>query len=50
VGKTISDGQGIGTITNDDQPHATIDDPSVSEGAGTMTFTVTSTRPPPPTP
>jgi len=41
VGKTITDGQGIGTITNDDQPHATIDDPSVSEGAGTMTFTVT---------
>src|SRR6478736_4979492 len=41
VGKTITDGQGIGTITNDDQPHATIDDPSVSEGAGTMTYTVT---------
>jgi hypothetical protein len=41
VGKTITDGQGIGTITNDDQPHATIDDPSVTEGAGTMTFTVT---------
>ena len=41
VGKTITDGQGIGTITNDDQPHATIDDPSVSENGGTLTFTVT---------
>ncbi len=41
VGKAITDGQGIGTITNDDQPNATIDDPSVSEGGGTLTFTVT---------
>ncbi len=40
VGKTISDAQGIGTITNDDQPHATIDDPSVAENGGTLTFTV----------
>jgi hypothetical protein len=41
VGKAITDGQGIGTITNDDQPHATIDDPSVSESGGMLTFTVT---------
>jgi hypothetical protein len=40
VGKGITDGQGIGTITNDDQPHATIDDPSVAENGGTLTFTV----------
>src|SRR4051795_5874841 len=41
VGKGITDGQGIGTITNDDQPHATIDDPSVAENGGPLTFTVT---------
>jgi hypothetical protein len=41
VGKVITDGQGIGTITNDDQPHATIDDPSVAENGGPLTFTVT---------
>jgi hypothetical protein len=41
VGKTITDGQGIGTITNDDVPGATIDDPSVAESGGTLTFTVT---------
>jgi len=40
VGKGITDGQGIGTITNDDLPHATIDDPSVAEDGGTLTFTV----------
>src|SRR5436853_3892523 len=40
VGKGITDGQGIGTITNDDQPHTTIDDPSVAENGGTLTFTV----------
>src|SRR3954452_5807032 len=40
VGKGITDAQGIGTITNDDQPHATIDDPSVAENGGTLTFTV----------
>lgn len=40
VGKGIDDGQGIGTITNDDQPHATIDDPSAAENDGILTFTV----------
>jgi hypothetical protein len=40
VGKTITDGQGIGTITNDDVPSASIDDPTVAENGGTMTFTV----------
>ena len=40
VGKTITDGQGIGTITNDDLPSASIDDPTVAENGGTMTFTV----------
>ena len=41
---TIADGQGIGTITNDDpQPAFSINDVSVSEGAGTATFTVTLT-------
>ena len=40
VGKGITDGQGIGTITNDDLPSASIDDPSVAENGGTMTFTV----------
>lgn len=41
VGKVITNGTGTGTITNDDQPNATIDDPTVSEGGGTLTFTVT---------
>jgi uncharacterized protein (TIGR03437 family) len=44
-GATLSDGQGVGTITNDDaQPTITIADASVTEGnSGTslMTFTVT---------
>lgn len=40
VGKALDDSQAIGTITNDDLPHATIDDPSVSETGGTITFTV----------
>jgi len=41
VNKTITDGQGIGTITNDDLPNATIDDPAVAENGTTLTFTVT---------
>jgi hypothetical protein len=45
VGATISDGQGIGTITDDDDPPSlSINDPSITEGdAGTtnMVFTVT---------
>jgi hypothetical protein len=40
VNKTITDGQGIGTITNDDLPSASIDDPTAAENGGTMTFTV----------
>ncbi|HEX8844854.1 MAG TPA: Calx-beta domain-containing protein [Pyrinomonadaceae bacterium] len=47
TGATVTDGQGVGTITNDDaQPTLTIADASVTEGnAGTslMTFTVTLT-------
>lgn len=47
TGATLSDGQAVGTITNDDaQPTITIADASVTEGnAGTslMTFTVTLT-------
>ena len=39
-GQGPDDSQAIGTITNDDLPHATIDDPSVSETGGTITFTV----------
>ncbi len=44
VGATILDGQGLGTITNDDSPSATINDVSVVEGnSGTVNavFTVT---------
>lgn len=41
VGATITDAQAIGTITNEDDPHATIDDPSSLENSGTLTFTVT---------
>ncbi len=41
---TIADGTGTGTITNDDAaPTLSIDSPSVSEGAGTITFIVTRT-------
>ena len=43
-GATISDGQGVGTITNDDAaPVISINDVTVSEAAGTATFTVTRT-------
>lgn len=41
VGGTITDSQAIGTITNDDDPHATIDDPSALENSGPLAFTVT---------
>ena len=41
VNKTLDDNQAIGTILDKDLPTASIDDPSVSENAGTMTFTVT---------
>ena len=39
-GATITDGQGVGTIQNDDLPTLSIDDVSASEGdSGTKTFT-----------
>jgi hypothetical protein len=37
---TIADATGVGTITNDDAPHLSVSDPSVSENAGTAVFTV----------
>jgi hypothetical protein len=40
AGSSISDGSGLGTILNDDAPHLSISDPSVSEGAGAAVFTV----------
>jgi hypothetical protein len=43
AGATITDGQGVGTITNDDYPSLSVDDQSSNEGnAGTsqQTFTV----------
>ncbi len=41
-GATVSDGQGQGTIQNDDSPQLTINDVSQSEGnSGTTTFTFT---------
>ena len=40
VGGTITDGQGVGTITNDDLPNASVNDPVVAENLGTLTFTV----------
>jgi uncharacterized protein (TIGR03437 family) len=49
-GATISDGEGVGTIQNDDSPRLTINDISQSEGNSgttTFTFTVTSSLPAP---
>ncbi len=41
---TITDNQGLGTVTNDDAaPTISIDDVTVSEADGTITFTVTRT-------
>ncbi|WP_204263174.1 Calx-beta domain-containing protein [Spongiivirga citrea] len=40
---TIADNQGLGTITDNDNATVSIDDVTVSEGAGTATFTVTLT-------
>src|SRR6185295_6839585 len=40
VNKTLDDNQAIGTITDNDVPNASINDPSVSENGGTLTFTV----------
>ncbi|MFT3809276.1 MAG: Calx-beta domain-containing protein [Micropepsaceae bacterium] len=45
-GGVIADNQGLGTISNDDAaPSLAINDVSVSEAAGTATFTVTRTGP-----
>jgi uncharacterized repeat protein (TIGR01451 family) len=41
VGGAIADGQGQGTILNDDSATLSIDDVTVDEGAGTATLTVT---------
>jgi serine protease len=48
AGATITDGQGVGTITNDDVPSLSIDDRSSNEGnSGTtqQTFTVSLSEP-----
>jgi uncharacterized protein (TIGR03437 family) len=50
-GASLDDGQGIGTIINDDSPSLSISDASANEGnsgATTFTFTVTATLPAPP--
>jgi uncharacterized protein (TIGR03437 family) len=50
TGATVADGQGLGTIQNDDSPTLSINDVSASEGnsgATTFTFTVTSSLPAP---
>lgn len=49
-GATVSDGQGLGTIQNDDSPSLSINDVALNEGNGgatTFTFTVTSSLPAP---
>ncbi|HBB89084.1 MAG TPA: hypothetical protein DC047_15875 [Blastocatellia bacterium] len=49
-GATLTDGQGLGTIQNDDSPSLTINDVALNEGnsgATTFTFTVTSSLPAP---
>jgi uncharacterized protein (TIGR03437 family) len=49
-GATVADGQGQGTILNDDSPTLTVNDVSQSEGNSgttTFTFTVTSSLPAP---
>lgn len=50
-GATVADGQGHGTIQNDDSPTVSVNDVSANEtdsGATTFTFTVTSSLPAPP--
>ncbi|MCX7552556.1 hypothetical protein OS175_01595 [Marinicella sp. S1101] len=42
AGASISDGQGIGTINNDDTATVTIADVAVNENSGTATITLTS--------
>jgi len=49
-GATVADGQGVGTIQNDDSPDLSVDDVSAIEtnsGTTTFTFTVTSSLPAP---
>jgi hypothetical protein len=49
-GATVSDGQGLGTIQNDDSPSLTINDVALNEGNSgttTFTFTVSSSLPAP---
>ncbi len=44
VGASVTDGQGLGTITNDDVPTLSVNDVSMNEGnSGTTTFTFTAT-------
>ena len=50
TGATVNDGQGLGTIQNDDSPSLSVNDVSQSEtnaGTTTFTFTVTSSLPAP---
>jgi hypothetical protein len=50
TGATVGDGQGLGTIVNDDSPTLSINDVSANEGnsgSTTFTFTVTSSLPAP---
>ena len=50
IGATVVDGQGVGTILNDDSPVLSINDVAASEGetgTSTFTFTVTSSLPAP---
>jgi uncharacterized protein (TIGR03437 family) len=50
LGASVSDGQGVGTITTDDSPVLSIDDVSFSEGNSNstiFTFTVSATKPAP---
>lgn len=51
TGAFVADGQGIGTIQNDDTPSLNLTDVTAAEtdaGTTTLTFTVTSTLPAPP--
>jgi uncharacterized repeat protein (TIGR01451 family) len=50
TGASVTDGQGLGTIVNDDSPVLSINDVSANEGnsgTSTFTFTVSSTLPAP---
>src|SRR5262249_14632956 len=41
TGAAVADGQGVGTILDDDPYVLTVNDPSAAESAGVITFTVT---------